>query len=262
MINFVVILRFIWIQKILNGENVNQYKKFNIVKDMLESVDAFFNSGSGVVDTEVLKRAILLAAFAHSDQTRNDKEEPYISHPFAVAKNILKDVKEKYNYENVSGAHKDPMLLHLTVIAVLHDVLEDTGVTIIDLEKEFDKSIVTCVHQLSNFYEPFSKVEDSEVRMDEKIRNLYYHFHGMSFSSKIVKTYDIDHNLNSVINEESAKKLANSKIKITRADRHVRKAEAWVEWMKEDCNIALNTRMNMIAVNRLKASIKRWKSGG
>lgn len=76
-----------------------------------------------------LERAIEIAAAAHAGQV--DKGgQPYILHPLRV---MLR----------VSGEHE-------RMTAVLHDVVEDTSVTIVQLEREgFPPEVVTAVRALT-----------------------------------------------------------------------------------------------------------------
>lgn len=67
------------------------------------------------VTQSILEKAIQIATTAHAGQT--DKGgNPYISHPMRLMENV-ESVEEK-------------------IVAVLHDVVEDTEVTFADLEKE------------------------------------------------------------------------------------------------------------------------------
>ena len=78
----------------------------------------------------LINKAISIAAFAHDGQT--DKVgKPYIFHPLRVMLNAEGD-------ENVKCA------------AVLHDVLEDTAITVADLEAAgFGESIITALKLLT-----------------------------------------------------------------------------------------------------------------
>ncbi len=89
-----------------------------------------------------LERAIELAARAHAGQT--DKAgAPYILHPLRV---MLR----------VGTAHEQ-------MAAVLHDIVEDTPVTLDDLRREgFDEAIVTAVDALTK--------RPGETRLDAAAR--------------------------------------------------------------------------------------------
>lgn len=79
-----------------------------------------------------LERAIEIAAAAHAGQT--DKAgAPYISHPLRVALGFIRAGDEER-----------------AIIAVLHDVFEDSDVTAADLQREgFSQTIVEAVEALT-----------------------------------------------------------------------------------------------------------------
>jgi GTP diphosphokinase / guanosine-3',5'-bis(diphosphate) 3'-diphosphatase len=83
-------------------------------------------------DIEQVWAAYRYAAFAHQGQTRRSGE-PYISHPVAVACILAK-------------LHLDlPTLL----AALLHDVVEDTGVPISEISEKFGKQVADLVEGLT-----------------------------------------------------------------------------------------------------------------
>jgi len=71
-------------------------------------------------DTDMLDAAYVLATQAHGAQTR-DNGDPYITHPLAVA-----DILAGYRLDTAS-----------IVTALLHDVIEDTGITKAALDQRF-----------------------------------------------------------------------------------------------------------------------------
>ncbi len=83
-------------------------------------------------DIEQVWAAYHYAAFAHQGQTRRTGE-PYITHPVAVACILAK-------------LHMDlPTLL----AALLHDVVEDTGVAITEISEQFGKQVADLVEGLT-----------------------------------------------------------------------------------------------------------------
>jgi GTP diphosphokinase / guanosine-3',5'-bis(diphosphate) 3'-diphosphatase len=79
-------------------------------------------------DVEAIKRAYAFAAEAHAGQ-RRESGEPYINHPLAVA-------------ETVAGLRLDSA----TIIAALcHDVSEDCGVPMSELESRFGREVASLV---------------------------------------------------------------------------------------------------------------------
>ena len=79
-------------------------------------------------DTSVVARAFALAAKAHGTQKR-DNGDPYIIHPVAVA-------------EILAGYKLD---VGSIATALMHDVIEDTGISRAELEKQFGAEIAGLV---------------------------------------------------------------------------------------------------------------------
>ncbi len=119
--------------------------------DILEKV-----SSTGLLsekDILLLKKAYVFAAAAHKGQVRRSGE-PYLSHPLEVT-NILADL----------------MLDKTTLIAgLLHDVLEDTDVTLEDLQKNFGPEVARLVEGVTKI----TRVEHAspEIRQAETIRKI------------------------------------------------------------------------------------------
>lgn len=79
-------------------------------------------------DIELFRRAYYFSAKAHTGQYRKGGA-PYVTHPLAVA-------------EILAGWHMDVQTL---ISALLHDVVEDTGVTSAQIQAEFGKSVANLV---------------------------------------------------------------------------------------------------------------------
>lgn len=134
-----------------------------------------------MIYTELTKKAILIAYKAHKDQL--DKSGmPYILHPFHLAEQ-MKDEKT-------------------TIIALLHDTIEDTYVTFDDLLKEgFEEDIIASLklltHDKSVPYMEYIK----EIKSDEDATE--------------VKKADLKHNSDlsrlSVITEKDLKRVEKYK---------------------------------------------------
>jgi (p)ppGpp synthase/HD superfamily hydrolase len=82
----------------------------------------------------LIARATLFADQAHDGQLRKFSGLPYISHPMEVM-------------QIVRGVCDDDDVL---AAAVLHDVIEDCGVTYTDLVLEFNENIAHLVYQVTN----------------------------------------------------------------------------------------------------------------
>ena len=81
------------------------------------------------IDSSFLDRAIEYAVRAHKNTERRGKGFPYIVHPLeamTIAATMTSDQE-------------------LLAAAVLHDVVEDTGVTLDDLRREFGERVAFVV---------------------------------------------------------------------------------------------------------------------
>src|SRR5271169_2357613 len=104
-------------------------------------------------DLDVIRRAYDLSQKYHSGQNR-ESGEPYLSHPLEVAL-VLADMK-----------------LDSTSIAagLLHDLVEDTSVTIVDIRKEFGEQVAQIVEGVTKL----SKIDFAtrEERQAENVRKM------------------------------------------------------------------------------------------
>jgi GTP diphosphokinase / guanosine-3',5'-bis(diphosphate) 3'-diphosphatase len=99
-----------------------------------------------VEDKKIIRKAFDVAVDAHKDQRRKSGEA-YIFHPIAVAKIVARDIG-----------------LGATSIAAafMHDVVEDTDITVQDIEKMFNPKIAQLVEGLTKI----AKVKtDQEISM-------------------------------------------------------------------------------------------------
>ena len=97
-----------------------------------KSVEAILKMMSNRVSDEDLQRirdAYAFAAEAHKDQKRKSGE-PYIIHPIAVARIVAEEFE--------LGANP-------VIAAFLHDVVEDTPVTIDDIRRRFGDDVAFLV---------------------------------------------------------------------------------------------------------------------
>jgi len=88
---------------------------------------------NAVVYSSRLYDAIELAARAHHNQVRKGTEIPYIVHPLAVAGWLI-----RYNCPE-----------YIVISALLHDVVEDTPVSIDELRSHFGREVAELVVALS-----------------------------------------------------------------------------------------------------------------
>lgn len=120
----------------------------------------------------MLDKAVKFATEAHGSQVRKYHGTPYISHPLAVAE-IVKSVP-----------HTEEMLM----AAVLHDVVEDTPVTIDEIKQEFGDTVAEIVYFLTDI----SKPEDGN-RAHRKQLDAEHNANGPA-EAQTVKVADLIHN--------------------------------------------------------------------
>ncbi len=97
-------------------------------------------------DKKIIRKAFDVAVDAHKDQRRRSGEA-YIFHPIAVAKIVARDIG--------LGATS-------IAAALMHDVVEDTDITVQDIEKMFNPKIAQLVEGLTKI----AKVKtDQEISM-------------------------------------------------------------------------------------------------
>ena len=123
------------------------------------------------LDTELLDRAIVFAVRAHAGIERRGKGFPYIVHPMEAV-------------EIVATMTRDQELL---AAAVLHDTVEDTDVTIEQIQAEFGDRVAALVASESEDKDcGVSKEESWHARKQAAIERLA----NASFDSKIVALGD------------------------------------------------------------------------
>ena len=148
-----------------------------------------------------LDKAIKIATNAHAGQFRKSGD-PYISHPLAVMK-ILEDW----------GMDED------TVIAgVLHDTVEDTDLTIKDIEKEFGEQVAFLVDGVTKLSAARSGMRDLDTYLPQTKDNLLRLLvaTGADIRVLIIKLADRLHNLRTLdaLPPEKQKKIAKESLEV------------------------------------------------
>lgn len=165
------------------------------------------------LDEEAIQKAYAMSAQAHHGQLR-DSGEPYIDHPIAVA-SILMDI------------HLDTASI---VTALLHDTLEDTQLTLKDIEQAFGLSVAKLVDGVSKLSQ--LEIQSRAIQQAENFRKLVL---AMSTDIRVllVKLADRLHNmrtLSHVTNTERRRRIANETMEIYAplADR------MGLQWVKDE----------------------------
>jgi len=105
------------------------------------------------VDEDLIRRAFRLSYWAHRDGQRATGE-PYIIHPIEVAEIVAKDI----GLDDVSVA-----------AALMHDVVEDTDITLAFIEEEFGPKMATIIDGVTKISGVFA---NRELGQAENVRKL------------------------------------------------------------------------------------------
>ena len=109
------------------------------------------------MDTTVLDKAIGFAARAHAGQVRKGTSTPYILHPLEAAV-ICATVTDD---------------LEVLAAAVLHDVVEDAGISIDQVEEEFEARVADLVAgESEDKREGLPAAETWRIRKEEAIEHI------------------------------------------------------------------------------------------
>jgi (p)ppGpp synthase/HD superfamily hydrolase len=126
--------------------------------------------------------ALLFASAAHAavGQRRKYTDEPYIVHPIAVA-------------DIVATVSDDP---RMRAAALLHDVVEDTSVTLSDIRHHFGDWIADRVSELTDVSKPDDGNRQTRKRIDRD------HSAAASAEGQTIKVADLIDNTKSIIQHD------------------------------------------------------------
>lgn len=142
-----------------NKQNFDDFKERDYTDNVAEKYQTYDELVKNILlsgkdyDMDAIQRAYLFANKAHAGQTRKSGE-PYIVHPISVA-NILVSL----------GMDTDSV-----VSALLHDVVEDTPVTLEEIQNEFGNTVAQIINGLTKL----SKIgfKTKEEHQAENIRRM------------------------------------------------------------------------------------------
>jgi (p)ppGpp synthase/HD superfamily hydrolase len=123
---------------------------------------------------DLVDKALQIASIAHEGQYRKNTKIPYISHPVAVGM-ILQE----------AGYRKE-----MVAAGILHDTVEDTDLTLEDIEREFGKEIAQLVEGCS---EP-----DKSLSWEERKQHTIDYLKNAPEEVRVVACADKLHNLRSI----------------------------------------------------------------
>lgn len=157
--------------------------ELNEIDNLLNKIQSYDSQA----DLDLVRKAYLFSKEAHSGQFRRSGE-PYIFHPLGVAE-ILADLR---------------LDIFTVITGLLHDTVEDTKVTLVEIEKNFGKTVeqlvdgVTKISQMS-----FKNTHDKQ---SENIRKMIVAM-GKDVRVILVKLADRLHNMRTLSHMPYEKQL-------------------------------------------------------
>jgi (p)ppGpp synthase/HD superfamily hydrolase len=129
---------------------------------------------------DMIKKAHQFAVAAHKDQKRKFTEEPYVVHLEGTAQLVWEATDGNASYD-------------VYVAAILHDVVEDTDVELMEVGREFGGTVMSLVKELT-INEQQKKKLGKKIYLAQKINQ-------MSAPAFLIKLCDRLHNVTSLIDK-------------------------------------------------------------
>jgi len=131
------------------------------------------------MEITLIEEAVLKAFAYHGDQRRKFSDEPYINHCLRVA-SLVGDYSDKEE---------------LIIAAILHDIVEDTTATLLDVNSWFGDKVSSLVLELTN--------DDIILNTQGKRFYIAEKFNTLSNDGLIIKFLDRLDNLTGLINSSA-----------------------------------------------------------
>ena len=203
------------------------------VQDLINSIISYYPNA----DTELIRRAYTFAREKHEGQIRSSGE-PYITHVSEVA-----NLATKLKLDTAS-----------IITALLHDTVEDTGVTIEEIEGKFGKSVATLVDGVT-------KLE--HVKFNSKIEEQAENFRKMLLAMSkdirviLIKLCDRLHNMRTLqfLSQARRERIAQETIDIYAplANR------LGIHWLKSELEDLCLYHLKPEVYEKIKASVNNTR---
>lgn len=152
-------------------------KHFNVLKKQRDLLIAAI-AGLPRTSQKKIRKALTITEKAHTEQLRDDGA-PYVIHPIRMANSLIK------NFGYTSPA--------LIIAALLHDAVEDTNITLLQIKKMCGPRVAIYVHDVTDVRPPHETESQKRTRKQQKLIALL----DKSKGSRIIKCADILDNMRS-----------------------------------------------------------------
>lgn len=135
----------------------------------------------------LVAEAFALAEAAHRGQVRKYSFRPYIAHPVSVSLAVQRHFADRcdgFKHILIADFHEE-----MAAAALLHDVIEDCGVTYQDLNAHLGKNVADLVAWLTN------PTKGSQLPRADRKKQDRDHIARAPWTAKLIKIYDRTDNL-------------------------------------------------------------------
>ena len=184
--------------------------------DTIEAIVAEVQKHRPNANIALIQRAHEAAVAAHEGQLRSSGE-PYVSHPVAVA-------------HYLATLQMEPETI---AAALLHDVPEDTDITVVELEKRFGREVAHLVDGVTKLSK-FGSARSMEEQQAENIRKMFLAM-AEDVRVVIIKLADRLHNMRTLqyLPEDKQRRIARQTMEIYAPLAH--RLGMWqIKWELED----------------------------
>ena len=151
-------------------------KAQKLIKQMYEICKFSYNEE--ILKSHEIKESFIFSKEKHAGQFRQFFELPYIYHPCEMASRL----------SGVNGVSKEQIMA-----ALLHDTIEDCGVTLDDIKNKFGELVATYVHFLTDYATLADGTRSQRTELN------FNHFIKSPIETKNIKLTDLISNTRSII---------------------------------------------------------------
>lgn len=132
--------------------------------------------------SELLEKAIVFATEKHKGQTRKGDGRPYVLHPISVLITLGR-IKKSNNFELIA------------IACLLHDVVEDCGVSLEEIANEFGHGVAALVDELTSDKNEIKRVGKAKY-LAEKMKKMSSYALRIKLADRLDNVQDVSPTMN------------------------------------------------------------------